>query len=106
MKLWAFTTDVIDEIKRLGFNPPRIDCHDSDDAEGSDFIFGLVTLELSLSEGEYMEIDQEQGLYSYNFGTRGCCGGDPTYDGENYFEPSNAKAKELALAFKEYFEFK
>lgn len=103
-ELWTFSRLVLKELDTLGIKPPRIDEHDHDDKDGSDFIFGEVTPQLSLSEGEYMSIDQEQGLYSYTFGTRGCCGGDPTSGGECYFAPTEDKAKEIALAFKQYFE--
>jgi hypothetical protein len=102
--LWDFSRLVLQELDELGIKPPRIDEHDNGDQDGSDFIFGEITPELSLSEGEYMSIDQEQGLYSYTFGTKGCCGGDPTGGGESYFEPTAAKAKEVAFSFKEYFE--
>lgn len=103
-KLWEMTELVLEELALLGIKPPRIEGHDVNDPEGSDFLFGDLTPHLSLSEGEYMSIDMEQNLCSYTFGTRGCSGGDPTYGGEGYFEPSETKAKELALAFKEHFE--
>ena len=101
--LWPFTQQVIDEIEALGASLPRIEKHEDIDAEGSDFLFGVVTPELTLSEGEYMVIQHEQGLFSYEFGTRARFGGDPTYGGEPYFEPTQTKAKQLALAFKEIF---
>jgi len=101
--LWPFTQQVIEEITALKVPIFRIDKHENIDPEGSDFLFGEVTPELQLSEGEYMVIQHEQGLFSYEFGTRGCCGGDPTYGGDIYFEPTQAKAKELALAFEKYF---
>lgn len=103
-ELWPFTQLILDELESMGVSVPRIDIHDFGDVEGSDFLFGEVTPELQLSEGEYMAIDQEQGLYSYTFGTRGCSGGDPTYGGENYFKPSQEKAKELALIFVKEFK--
>ncbi|ODR83792.1 hypothetical protein [Shewanella xiamenensis] len=101
--LWPFTEAVIEQLEKMGVKPPRIDEHDIGDDEGGDFIFGEVTPHLSLSEGEYLKIDQDQGLYSYSFGTRGCCGGDPTYGGEIYFEPSEKKAADVAKAFVDYF---
>ncbi|MBJ7265419.1 hypothetical protein [Idiomarina abyssalis] len=101
--LWSFTQQVIDEIKALGVQIPKIEKHEDIDPEGSDFLFGVVTPELILSEGDYMVIQHEQGLFSYEFGTRACFGGDPTYGGEPFFEPTQAKAKQLALAFSEFF---
>lgn len=101
-QLWPFTTLVLKHLTALGVTPPRIEVHQ--DEEGSDFIFGELTPELQLSEGEYIAIDAESGVYSYCFGTRGCSGGDPTYGGECYFSSTDEKALEVAKIFVEEFK--
>jgi len=103
-ELWPFTQLILEELKSMGVSVPRVDMHDVGDLEGSDFLFGELTPHLQLSEGEYMEIGQEQELYCYTFGTRGSSGGDPTYGGENYFKPTPEKARELALIFVKEFK--
>ncbi len=103
-ELWPFTQMVIEELKRRGRVPNRVDGHDVGDNEGGDFLFGELTPHLSLSEGEYMCIDQDVGLMSYQFGAREGCGGDPTYGGEFLFEPTSEKAVAVAQAFIDYFD--
>lgn len=102
--LWPFTEMVINQIEFMGCPLLKIEAHDSDDIEGSDFLWGTLTPHLSLSEGDYMYINQDSGFYSTCFGTRGCCGGDPTYDGgQILIEPTEDNAVLVAKDYCEYF---
>lgn len=101
--LWPVTAMIVQKIRCAGFNIPRLDAHEQGEPEGADFVFGEITPHLELSEGEYMSIDMEMGLFSYTFGTRGCCGGDPTYGGECYLEVSESNAENVARYFLRYF---
>ena len=101
--LWPFTELVLEAIEAAGLNPLRIEVHDADDPEGSDFIWGELTPHLSLSEGEYITIDRYGDNYYSELGTRGCCGGDPTFGGFSNLEPTKPNAKKVADEYVEYF---
>lgn len=101
--LWPFTEMVLDEIESTGFVVPRIEAHSASDPEESDFIWGELTPHLELSEGEYLSIDCEAGEYCSQLGMRGCCGGDPTYGGFNFLEPTRENARKVAAEFISYF---
>lgn len=104
--LWPFTEMVLDEIQASGFDIPRIEAHDASDPEGVDFIWGELTPHLSLSEGSYLRIDCEFGEYFSDLGTRGCCGGDPTFGGYSFLAPTKENARKVASEFLEYFSRK
>jgi hypothetical protein len=95
--LFDFTTQV---LKALGqeLQPLRIDAHE--DAEEADFLFYSLTPELSLSEGEYMKISMESGQYWVEFGTRACCGGDPTWAELPAVDLTSENAQRVAELFK------
>jgi hypothetical protein len=102
--LWPLTEMVLREIELTGFVIPKIEAHDPDDIEGSDFIWGELTPHLELSEGEYMTVSHEFGKFCSDFGMRGCCGGDPTLmEGIRFAEPTNENARLIAKEFVEYF---
>lgn len=98
--LWPFTEMVLNAIEQAGGSVPKIEAHDL--ADESDFIWGELTPELKLTQGEYMIIDHEAGAYYVAFGTRGCCGGDPTF-GQCLLMPTEENATMLAARFKDYF---
>lgn len=81
--LWPFTHLVLEQIEQRGGKVLKIEAHDEGDQEGADFIWGLLTPELQLSEGDYLKISSDFGLFYSEFGQRGCCGGDATW-GERF----------------------
>lgn len=101
--LWPFTELVLDEIEKSGVPVFKLEEHDADDLEGADFIWGELPPHLSLSEGEYLRIDQVGDAYYSELGTRGCCGGDPTFGGFSNMEPSKENAIKVSAEYIEYF---
>lgn len=104
--LWPFTEIVLDEIELAGFKVQNIEAHDISDDEGSDFIWGELTPKLALSDGSYMKVSKDFGKYSSDFGTRESYGGDATFDGIHFVEPTKENAKIMAAEFVEYFSNK
>jgi len=102
--LWPFTVMVLDQIELIGCPVLKIDAHEERDLEGTDFLWGELTPHLELSEGEFMQIEHEDGLFSTAFGMRGCCGGDPTWgDDLRLLQPTTESAILVARAFCSYF---
>ena len=101
--LWPFTLMVVKAIEKKGGAPVLIEAHDQAEPEEPDFIWGELTPHLELSDGEYLRIDQEFGEYCACFGTRGCSGGDPTYEDMNFLAPTAENAGRVAIAFVEHF---
>ncbi len=101
--LWPFTQKVIQEINNLQFQIPKIDMHDPDDPEGSDLIWGLVTPELSLSEGEVLAISHYQGQYCATFLLIEAETGNTELQSETNIENKEQTARALAQAFVLYF---
>lgn len=82
--LWPFTQLVLEQIQRLGGKVLKVEAHDEDDQEGSDFLWGSLTPELQLSEGEYLQVSMEFERGYSAFGLRGCSGGDATWGDRNH----------------------
>jgi len=101
--LWSFTEMVIAEIEKLAAKPLKIEVHDPAGDEESDFLWGDLTPHLELSEGEYLKIDQIGDECYSEFGTRGCCGGDPTFGGYSFLQPTKENALLVATEYIEYF---
>lgn len=101
--LWPFTEMVLDKIEEAGCPVLKIEAHDPEDPEEPDFLWGELTPHLELSEGEYMRIDQEAGEYCSELGMRGCCGGDPTYGGYSFLQPTEENASLVAAEYVKYF---
>ncbi len=55
------------------------------------------------SEGEYLKIYQCGDSYYSELGTRGCCGGDPTFGGYSDMEPTTQNASKVAEEYVQYF---
>ena len=103
--LWPFTEMVLDQIDQLGSTVLKIEAHAHSEPEEPDFIWGLLTPEAELSDGEYMQIDHEAGRYSAAFGMRGCSGGDPSWGDEEhrFIQPSPENAALVAKSYCDYF---
>lgn len=101
--LWPFTKMVLDKIEVSGGSVLKIEAHDSLDPEEPDFIWGELTPKMELSEGEYLRIDQVAGKYYAEFGTRACYGGDPTFGGYEFLQPSVENASLVANEYVKYF---
>jgi hypothetical protein len=96
--LYDFTLAVLAAYAEQGGAPlPKIEEHESGDAEGADFLWYQLTPELDLSEGEYIRISPEAGRYYVSAGMRGCCGGDPTFDGDFVVDSTPEGANKVAL---------
>lgn len=101
--LWPFTELVLDHIERMGCPVLKIEAHDRAEPEDSDLIWGELTPHLHLSDGEYMLIDHVAQQFSAEFGMRCSCGGDPTYGGLQFLEPSADNAERVATQYCTYF---
>lgn len=101
--LFNFTKMVLCEINKSCCLVLKIEAHEPDEDGGADFLWGKLTPHLSLSEGDYMKISEEGDTYCAEFGTRGCCGGDPTFGGYSFLEPTPENAVMVSNVYSEYF---
>lgn len=101
--LFTFTEMILDEINKSRCLVFKIDAHDPDEDGCADFLWGKLTPHLSLSEGDYMKISEEGGTYCAEFGTRGCCGGDPTFGGYSFLDPTPENAVMVSKEYIDYF---
>ncbi|WP_185265992.1 hypothetical protein [Halopseudomonas xiamenensis] len=101
--LWPFTEMVLDQIELIGSRVLKIEARDALEPEEPDFLWGLLTPRLELSEGEYMTIDHEAGEFSAAIGMRGCSGGDPTFADQNFLQPTIENAALVAQLYCNYF---
>lgn len=101
--LWPFTQLVLEQIELLGGKVLKIEAHDEEDQEDSDFLWGSLTPELQLSEGEYLQVSQEFERFYSAFGLRGCSGGDATWGDRNHMSPTAENAAVVAVDFMQQF---